>query len=58
MVMASIFIIFYRTFIRAFQNEVDEVCRICSSKDTVQPNNHAENLNVNCCQKNEEKCPE
>ena len=56
--MASIFIIFYRTFIRVFQNEVDEVCRICSSKDTVQPNNHAENLNVNCCQKNEEKCPE
>ena len=32
--------------VRIFENKVDEVCSICSSKDIVQPLFYAETLNV------------
>ena len=46
-------------FLSASENEVDEVCNICSSKDIMQPLFHAESLNVNNYwrQQNKEKCP-
>lgn len=33
-------------FERAFQNGVDKVCSVCSSKDIVEPSAHAESFNV------------
>ena len=46
-------------FLSASENEVDEVCSICSSKDIMQPLFHAKSLNVNNYwrQQNKEKSP-